>query len=302
MFSSMLKTRQRRILLILISLVILSTFVGNSVALARPDKYQSHWFSGYQSRGAALGTLPAVNGGIPGLSGFRFNFKGGDHHFGSLVSTFDSPGVVGCCSGSWYTKLSDYNSDDAYWYDIRWQELPPGITYGSGGESVKMDGQEHWITIGHNYTLFTRPVLTGFKISGDGRSDSHLERISILLVGEARPGYGYPEPIMARVRLGGGGADKSVRISYALVPTRNLSMYGYDIKGTSSNGNERTGTLSAGNPVLLGFDLRFKNGAHHVDRVGVEVWPFNWRVTFEDHNHDDPYEYAIYYDNVAQWE
>lgn len=291
MFRAILRTRQRRILLSLIGLITILTITGNSVAMARPNDYQSHWFSGYKSRGTALGTLPAVNGGIPGLSGFRFNFKGGDHHFGSLVATFDSPGVVGCCSGSWYAKLSDYNNDDAYWYDIRWQELPPDTTYGSGGQYVRMDGQYHDIYLGENNRMWTIPVLTGFKISGDGTSDSHLEGISIKISGER--GFGGPEPIYARVRLGGGGADKSVRVSYALVSKHHVDGYLETISGTSS-GSERTGRLTSDQPVLLGFALRFRNGSHHVDRVGVEVWPNNWRVTFEDKNHDDPYEYTIY--------
>ena len=291
MLSSILKVQRYKILLILASLTIVFTIIGVSVVPAQAGNLQWRWFSGYQSSGPVLGALPAVNGGIPGLSGFRFNFKSGDHHFRSLVATFDSPGVVGCCSGLWYENLSDYNNDDAYWYDIRWQELPSDVIYGSNGATIPMDGATHSIYLGENNLRTSKPVLTGFKIAGSN-GDSHLEGIQLHVDGQSNT---FPTQVYVTVQLNGGGSEKSVFVSYALVPLRHIARSNW-VGGTSS-GSERSGTLpdNAGNPVLTGFKLKFTNGAHHIDRLGVEVWPNSWRATFEDHNHDDPYEYGMTY-------
>ncbi|MBN1430107.1 MAG: hypothetical protein JXB07_17180 [Anaerolineae bacterium] len=286
MVNTFLKTRWNKMAtLLVIGLTAILVILAASVEPALAGNLQRGGFSKFSNgNGAHGGGLPAINGGIAGLSGFRFNFKGGDHHIASVAATFDTS-YIGSCEGSWCVLYGDKGHDDPFWYDMGWQELPVGAIY-----------KLSHISLQNNTTIYrlgdatpgTTPVLTGFRMSVNGYTDMHLGQISARVYTENGSVYAY-----AWFEDDGGSKSRYANISYAEIPNAHIQTKP-PISGSSS-GKEVSGSLSAQHPVLQGFGMLFWGNDHHIDRLGAEVSPGGWRITFEDKNHDDRYLYWLYW-------
>lgn len=259
--------------------------VGRSVA-ALGAALQHGSASGFSSGGSVTGTMQSVNGGHPGLSGFRFNNKGGDHHVKCVSAVYDcSIGSFGACGASnWNATFTDNSDSTDYWWDMRWQELPVGTDYLLWG--ANLGAQDEYDVMLKSKTANTVPVLTGFRFMAS--SDMHVKGLSVTLYTINNELRAY----MWFMDKGSGGGTKSIQLGYAEVPAAKAQPLA-TISG-SSGGTERSGYLAANNPVLAGFGMLFARADHHIDRVGAEVAPGFWRVTYEDHNHDDDYLYWLY--------
>jgi hypothetical protein len=286
MFNSILKTRWNRVVVLLaIGIAAILTVLAVSAVPAQAGNLQRGGFSQFSNgNGAHGGGLPAINGGIAGLSGFRFNFKGGDHHISAVAATFDTS-YIGSCEGSWCVLYTDKNHDDPFWYDMGWQELPAGAIYKLGYISLKNDTTIYRLG---DATPGTTPVLTGFRMSVNGYTDMHLNAISARVYTENGSVYAY-----AWFEDEDGTKSRYAQISYAEIPNAHIQTKP-TISGFSS-GKEVSGSLSAQNPVLQGFGMLFWNGDHHIDRLGAQVSPGGWRITYEDKKPDDRYEYWLYW-------
>lgn len=240
-----------------------------------------------------------------GLQGWRFNMRGG-HKVKNIGFLHERNGVQ--------FKLEDSDGGDFADGFVWLSRLPEFSVRGSSvfqrgcrGECIlelERDSADQTI------------VLSGFKFERQG-GDGHLRRIAII-----------PQPLSSAASLNqrylvafqDDDFAYDVRLEYSLVPAdkvgpmRELSKT-YKREGDATVIAERripvhsdlvdvtaTGT---GNKVLRGFELRFLNGGHFIEDIGVEPGQGYYQVWFQDHQSeddrrkpDDPFEWRVLYSSI----
>jgi hypothetical protein len=135
------------------------------------------------------------------------------------------------------------------------------------------------------------PVLLGFDL--DRSTDRNLERIQVRLIVSNNTLYFTH---VFEDENANSDDPYCFRVDYAWVPAgRVIAQYHY--ADPSEHRGSHEGSLSTLNnrPVLQGFQLRFTNGDHHVDQVGVRLLPGDFKIWFNDQNDDDPFRWEIWW-------
>lgn len=238
-----------------------------------------------------------------GLKGFRFNMRGGHkmQNFGMMqeANSIDF----------WLTdkESEDEKSDGFVWLS----GMPEGseeftvVEQNCRGECIlRLEREDTTRAI----------VLSGFRfIRKDG--DGHVRRIAILPQRDeasVNPTY--------RVAFQDDDFEYEVRVQYVLAPRGKIGPVLEISKSYDGNDDGRmtigerepvhSDLISArqqGNVVLRGFDLRFTNGGHFIEDIGIEPDRTAYQVWFQDHQGDDsrrripddPIEWRILYSQIS---
>lgn len=270
--------RATRIGVLLSGLALLAACGGADPTLGEtssPLAYASETFSG---TARAIAILP-TQFEHTALTGFNFDFRDGDHHI-KYVSAGEG--------GVYYYDNSGARLFD---YTLRGQALPPGsvICYTfyltergtevwGGPEPICHDPAQH---------AYYVPVLLEFNT--EYSTDHHLESIRALVDYSDM----YPN-LMGEVFMGDmtGHLTNNSAQMYAMVPreyVRSITTY----SGFSS-GRSSSITIAATNPVLMAFTLRWDAAVdHHVDQMGVSVWPTRLETFFNDNCKKDDYRWEV---------
>ena len=224
-----------------------------------------------------------------GLSGFYLNFTGSgvDHEIERIMPGFfrlDFSSQVPGLETVLFARYEDGNADDPYTFAIDAQKLPYGSTRHSYANCSTDGGFSH--SLGP-IEADVEPVLLGFDLNRG--SDWNLESIEARVFKTS--GSLYYELIFEDE---GTYNSFCYSVHYALIPQERIRAYGH-YEDTTSRKGTYTRSIAAIRPVLQGFKLRFTNGDHHVDQVGVRALPGEIRLWMNDKNNDDPFRWEAWW-------
>lgn len=216
------------------------------------------------------------------LCGFYFDWeRGTDRHLRGIQAWIHNEGV-------WNLGYYDSTENDNYHYIIKWQELPPGTTFhelkGCGYASFS----RHLGTI---EDLPGVPVLVGFYYEFIGK-DHHIRHIKAQVIANKPQGT-----VNALIGFEDKNGDDQYyfEIYYAMIPEDR-------VQGTYYSNGYGNGLIdipiTGSYPTIQGFDLEFSDKDHHVDRVGVLLYPKRATLVFGDKNEDDRYHYRLWWADV----
>jgi len=233
------------------------------------------------ARDAYVESLPFARAG---LTTFELRYWGPfgpvDHHVRDVAAGFMGQG------GEWKTwvELSDNRGDDWYEWTAIATELPPETTFHEAS--------------GHEWYGRTRmlipavgkvPVLTGFSIIFNC-SDHHLRTMEVRLFDEGNHVYVETDFKDDEHR------EYTYNVAYALVPREKVSRTQH-FTGTATGSVTRS--RPRGLPVLQGFQLSFKDADHHIRQIGIRLDPENLVINYGDYNHDDKFDYDVWWAELA---
>jgi hypothetical protein len=242
-----------------------------------------HTFNGTADGDSILLPLPRL---IPGLAGFDLDFDVSEQRVDTVAAGFrqfeDNPDIL------ILVDFSDSNDDDEYDWTIYRQELPAGTTI----HQVSERGTNITKLLDHPLGMQAVPVLLGFHLDAFGANIA-VESVRVRLYTSFNAFYLtviYPqdEP----------GFDDRFRytVTYALVPLDRVAAIG-DLGGFDAGGSD-SATLNAEQPVLQGFELKFRNGPNFLDRFHVRLRPGRADLSFRDEGFDDPYDWRLWWVDV----
>jgi hypothetical protein len=221
-----------------------------------------------------------------GLSGFYFDFLEEDHHIKNIRALiFKRYDYLNGVS----VEYSDQNNDDHYYWAILGQEIL-GLewtkSYTSQACGCEIDGPVGKYTYERYPSQI--PVLLGFRFMFKG-SDHHLEIINVDVYWKWD---GTRNSLYMRAHFADNNQDDTyfAQIQCGLVNAENVASQG-QISGKSKGSVSRY--ISATNPMLQGFRLRFRNGDHHLDTTGVWLTKKRAKIDFSDKDTDDEFEYRV---------
>jgi hypothetical protein len=224
-----------------------------------------------------------------GLSGFYLNFTGSgvDHELERIMPGFfglEFSSQVPGLETVLFARYEDGNADDPYTFTIDAQKLPYGSTRHAYSDCSSYGRVSH--SLGP-IDAEVEPVLLGFDLNRG--TDWNLETIEARVFKTS--GSLYYELIFEDE---GTYHSFCYSVHYALIPEERIRAYGHYDDTTSRRGTY-TRSISAIRPVLQGFKLRFTNGDHHVDQVGVRALPGEIRLWMNDKNNDDPFRWEAWW-------
>jgi hypothetical protein len=82
-------------------------------------------------------------------------------------------------------------------------------------------------------------------------------------------------------------------ISFAMVPAYRVLDTGEISAGAP--GGFMSASLDVEQPVLQGFKLDFDSDDHHLNRVGARLDPGEVTVWYDDKNHDDDFDWTVWW-------
>ncbi len=119
--------------------------------------------------GSCLYPLPSPGAGyVFALRGFRFYYRGGDHHMNQLGIIPEANGVR--------TFFNDQNSDDPYVVYVDYAWLPPAMVESTGVVTGADDGGG----VQRSVTNASRSVIRGFKMDYLNGGDHHVREVGVL--------------------------------------------------------------------------------------------------------------------------
>lgn len=278
-------TRQQRLSLSFVALIVCFSFgliQSNNAFTQEPRQSSIGESGGFQE----VVTVPEMQ--QPGLAGFFLNFLGSNtdweiSHIKVLTSTdkieLDYSGAL--------PKFRRYS------FRVDRQELPLGTIFRSVTGSVDViEGVTHRLSMPGE--LPGVPVLRGFQIFHGSQHD--LERIEVRLF---RDQFDQQELEIIFHDKSPSNDDFSYRVDFAVVPAELVSARG-SLQPSPVTGTQRAyitrydaKILDAEQPVLQGFDLKFENGDHEMDQIGIRLQPGLAEVWYNDKNKDDPFSWSV---------
>lgn len=246
-----------------------------AVALASGAAIAAGWTKHDVSNqyGQATTSTNAPSASAAGLSGFKLDFKNGDHKIRSIAVTRDTSSVT--------TTLADGNGDDPYTIWAQYTAVP--MTTADGSAECREMCQ---IKIDRPPSAGAHLVIRGFWFQRNG-SDANLRRITV----DPDPSHGVIDVQF----VDNGFSNYRARVQYGYVDASR-------VKGTHRSAGDRVRqetslmlTREPGQPLLQGFDVRFRNTDHYLRTFGIEPTSSQWRVTFNDKNTDDDYQVSVDY-------
>ena len=231
--------------------------------------------------------------GAPLLDGFylRFGPRLGlpsetDRHFGFLEAGGDRPFHNRVSAGFGDKHSGDFATPFAYALSFHPRY---GLTsLGSIGGQNLLGTVSFELDRPDSSSVF---LLRGFRI-GWMEKDHHIQRLAILenagvLTVALEDARGATFPLSTRLY--------EAQVDYAYIP-RNQVVRRSTSRGAveGNQGGAAEQAIWRGPSVLVGFDLRFTNGDHHIREIGVWT-PDDGRVQvfFNDKNADDPFEWEV---------
>lgn len=253
--------------------LVVSTVVvlGGISSLAIAAGWTKHDVSIELARGST--TTNATEAPQSALSGFKLEFRGGDHEIKSIGVIRDSNSVT--------TTFADNDGNDAYRMWAQYTAVPMRVVDATGDCSEVCE-----IAIERPPSPGAQLVIRGFSVQRNG-SDANLRRIAI-----------DPDPDRGVVTVefsDNGRSYYRARVQYGYVDATHVA-------GTHrASGQRRRQEQSLvlprvpGQPMLQGFDVRFRTGDHHLRTFAIEPTATAYRVTFNDNNTDDEYQVSVDY-------
>jgi hypothetical protein len=221
-------------------------------------------------------------GFVPALRSFDIGYRRGDRHVHMLFvgPLTDAP----IESGDFVGALRDADGGDAISGAVKLTDLR---RLGSHREVVRRDCTgECRLRIPH--LIGTEAfVLTGFGFRRD-RGDRHVLQVKVRQA--AHNGY-----IDVKLVDNSGTGTYFAHVTYAVIPRARLEPYLVQARSGGPARGEASVARSPGQALLQSFDLRFLNGDHHLQRIGVDLTGDRLLVRFRDQNGDDPFEWHVEY-------
>lgn len=240
--------------------------------------------------GTGKGTVVETPGpffGTPLLDGFFVRFgpplgqpSRTDHHLKTLEVRAQRPEPSNV-----RVTYADKNADDAFAYIFSFHSrVATGLENGEI-ESVCVIQCSFWIDRPSSDHVF---VLRGFKLSAS-HGDRHVERLAVFEAdGFLTVAFEHERhwPLLS-------SGVFLFQVDYTYLPPAAVRDVG-ELWGMSLEGGVDRKNVPEGDSVLRGFDLRFTNGSHHVQGIGVQT-PDDGSVEvfFNDKNSDDPFVWSV---------
>lgn len=219
-------------------------------------------------QGSGTAHLSLSGGG--GLTGFRFDFRNGDHKVKS-IGLVQSAGAV-------TATFSDNDGNDPFRFVGRFRKLPEGI-------QIKSTGSDSCRAV-CGLTVENDPngvlVLAGFEVRYRS-DDRNILEFAV-----------DPQPESGRIRVvfkDNGAEEYSARVQYAFIP-RSLVKEQRTLAGARKAGSGHVSRsdreLPRGKRFLQGFEFRYTNGDHHLKKLAVDDMGEEMALFFNDNDTDDP--------------
>lgn len=134
-------------------------------------------------------------------------------------------------------------------------------------------------------------ILTGFSFDNGAGIDRHVLQVKV----EQFAGLGY---IDVRFVDNSASGLYSAEVTYAVIPRSALNLFAIRARSAVPVVGESVEPRPSGVALLQSFDLRFLNGDHHLQRIGIDLTGGRIFVRFRDQDANDPFVWFVQYSTL----
>lgn len=241
------------------------------------DPIDRSWVAAEGSQGYRL---PGV---VPALRGFDVGYTRSDHQVKHLLMGPVTSAPLD--SGDFVISLQDHDGHDAVSGSVKLTDVR---RLGRHLEVTRRDcPRECRLRIPHliGPEAF---VLTGFAFALSPGTDRSVLQVKVRQA--AHNGY-----IDVAFVDNSGTGPYFAQVTYAVIPRAALGPYLVQARSAAPARGEAVVSRRPGVALIQSFDLRFLNGDHHLQRIGVDLSGDGMLVRFRDQDGNDPFEWYVEY-------